>query len=353
MLYVSCIVSILLLSHIAEKRENRFFLFLCAFILSLFCGLRGVKTGVDTMNYYNFMSYIRESGISFGSDIGFSVISYGMMGIFNNPYYPLLIFAFITNFLIVFRLWDFRKEASMMVMLLIYMTMYYPYTFNIVRQFLAISIVFWGTRYLERGEYIQYIVLNILASTIHTSSLLGFVFLLVAFECDRKRYKVIGYLLVIMLIFIGGLVFNKNIIKYEQYFFMSNFSIHGMTILKIICFIFAISLEKVFRNSEFSISKYGDPVSMKKCIPIIYAVGLLLTALGMKFAFMNRIGFYFIMFELPFWGQTVRAKVNSKVYRLIVFLIVGYVLFVTYISGENADNLFYYHTFLLENNGGI
>ena len=51
---------------------------------------------------------------------------------------------------------------------------------------------------------------------------------------------------------------------------------------------------------------------------------------------------------MPFWGQAVRAKVNKNVYRWIILLIVGYVLATTYISGESADNLFYYHTFLSE-----
>lgn len=350
MLYISCILSVLLLSYIADKRDNRFFLFLCAFILSLFCGLRGIGTGVDTTHYFNFMSYIRGSGISFGSDIGFSVISYFMMGFFDNPYYPLFVFAFITNFLIVYRLWDFREEASFTLMLLIYMSIHYPYTFNIVRQFLAISIIFWGTRYIERGEYAKYIILNTLASTIHTSSLLCFCFLFVTFcyNTEKKKYKILGFVAALLFIFVGMYTFSANITKYEEYFTKSSSSIHAMTILKIMCLLLVIFFNNVFRNHKFSVSKHGDLIPMQKQIPIMYAAGLTLAALGMKYTFMNRIGFYFIMFEMPFWGQAVRAKVNKNVYRLIILLIVGYVLATTYISGESADNLFNYRSFLSE-----
>lgn len=350
MLYISCILSVLLLSYIADKRESRFFLFLCAVILSLFCGLRGVGTGVDTIHYYNFMSYIRGSGISFGSDIGFSAISYFMMVFFDNPYYPLLVFAFITNFLIVYRLWDFREEASLTLMLLIYMSIHYSYTFNIVRQFLAISIVFWGTRYIERGKYTKYIISNILASTIHTSSLLCFSFLFVTFgyNTEKKKYKILGFSSALLFVFVGMYFFSANITKYEGYFAKSSSSIHAMTILKIICLLFVIFSNDVFKNNEFSISKHGNIVPMQKQVPIMYAAGLTLAALGMKYTFMNRIGFYFIMFEMPFWGQAVRAKVNKNVYRLIILLIIGYVLVTNYVSGAVADNLFYYHTFLSE-----
>lgn len=348
MQYVLCIISVLFFSYIADRREKKFYLFLCALILSLLCGLRGIGTGVDTVNYINFMSYIRGSGISFGSDIGFSAISYLLMGYFDNPYYPLVLFAFITNFLIVFRLWDFREEASLTLMLLIYMIVHYPYTFNIVRQFLAISIIFWGTRYIKRGEYVKYIILNVLASTIHASALLSFSFLFVTFgyNTEKRKYKILGFGAAFLFVMAGMYLFNANIMKYKGYFTISEGSIHAMTILKIMCLLLVIFSNNVFKNNKFSISKYGDYVPMQKQIPIMYAIGLILAALGMGFTFMNRIGFYFIMFEMPFWGQAVRAKVNKNIYQLFIILIVGYVLVTTYISSENADNLFYYQSFL-------
>ena len=45
---------------------------------------------------------------------------------------------------------------------------------------------------------------------------------------------------------------------------------------------------------------------------------------------MNRMGFYFMMFEMPFWGQAVRAVVNRGVYRLLILVILIYVLISTF-----------------------
>ena len=326
MLYILCLLSVLLLSYIADKRERKIYIFLCALILSAFCGLRSVGTGVDTKNYYNFLSYIRGSGIGFGSDIGFSVVSYFLMGIFDNPYYPLLFFATITNFLIVYRLWDFRNEASLSLMLMLYMVVYYPYTFNIVRQFLAISLVFWATRYIEREEYKKYIIFNILATTFHTSALMCFSYLFVKFGngAKKKKYRILGFGVAALFVVAGLFLFSANVSKYESYLVSSGVSIHAMTILKIACWLLVVIINRVYQNMEFSITKNGE---------IVYT-------------FMNRIGFYFIMYELPFWGQAVRARVNRSIYRAIILFIIGYVLVTSFMIERSADNLLYYQSFL-------
>ena len=335
MLYILCLLSVLLLSYIADKRERKIYIFLCALILSAFCGLRSVGTGVDTKNYYNFLSYIRGSGIGFGSDIGFSVVSYFLMGIFDNPYYPLLFFATITNFLIVYRLWDFRNEASLSLMLMLYMVVYYPYTFNIVRQFLAISLVFWATRYIEREEYKKYIIFNILATTFHTSALMCFSYLFVKFGngAKKKKYRILGFGVAALFVVAGLFLFSANVSKYESYLVSSGVSIHAMTILKIACWLLVVIINRVYQNMEFSITKNGEIVPMQRQLPTMYT-------------FMNRIGFYFIMYELPFWGQAVRARVNRSIYRAIILFIIGYVLVTSFMIERSADNLLYYQSFL-------
>lgn len=348
MYYIICILLVGLNSYFAERKDKKSYLIFCAVILSLFCGFRGIGTGVDTENYYNFMSYVRSRGISFGSDIGFSAISYFLMGIFKNPYYPLLVYAIVTNFLIVLRLWDFREEASLCLMLLIYVTMQYPYTFNIVRQYLAISIIFWGTRYIETGKYFKYILLNIVAAMIHTSAILCFsiLFVTVGNNTKNNKTKILGYGLSIVFVFAGVFLLNDNVVKYSKYFVTSDATVYGMVILKFLCLVLVLVSNKMFTNREFSVSTNGELRSMRRQISILYSVGLLLSALGMWFTFMNRIGFYFMSFEMPFWGQTVRAKVNNKIYKVIIGVIIIYVLLSTYIAGESADNLFYYQSFL-------
>ena len=346
MLYLLCIIIVCLIAIIADQKKSKLAVFLIALLLSLFCGFRGILVGVDTIHYYEFLSYVRESGILFGSDIGFSAISYILMGGLENPHHALLIYAFITNFLIVFRLWDFEERASFPLMILIFMVLHYPYTFNIVRQYLAISIIFWGTKYLERSQYSKYIILNIIAATMHTSSLLCFCLLFVSFgyKKQKKKYKILGLVLAILFVIIGLVVFETNAAKYGMYFEKTTESIHPMTILKFFCIFIVMWANKIAINSKFSISKSGDYVPMNKEVAFMYQAGLGVSLLGMFYSFMNRIGFYFMMYEMPFWGQAVRAVKNAWIYKLLITAILLYTILMTLL--DESSGLMNYTTFI-------
>ena len=348
MLYCICIISILVFSYLANKREKKLYVFLCALILSAFCGLRGVGTGIDTGNYIQFMSLVRSSGIFYGSDIGFSAISYLLMKLFKNPYYPLTVFATFTNFLIVYRLWDFEDKASYPFMMVVYMAFYYTYEFSIVRQFLAISLLFWATRYIESKQYVKYFLFNALASTIHTSSLICFSYLFITFgqKARKTQYKVLSFATAAMFVIGGMYIFSNNITKYEGYFASTSSSIHVMTIIKILFLFMVLVFNRPFTNMQISISKSGEIVPMDRQIPIIYGIGLLMAVIGMKYTFMNRIGFYFMMFEMPFWGQVFNVKINRSLYRSIMVCIVLYFFVTSYLQGDTPDNLFRYQSFL-------
>ena len=329
MIYILCIVIASVCAVIAGKYNSRKALFLTAFVLSLFCGLRATEVGVDTSNYYIFLLYIRERGIGYGSDIGFSIVSYFLMGILKNPHKTLLVYAFITNFFIIYRLWDFKEKASFSVMVLTYTIVHYPYTFNIVRQFLAISIAFWATRYLERDKYFKYVLLNMIAASCHTSALVCFSYLFVkrGFGMGKNKLRYLGFGLGIVFVFVGLFMFSTNAQKYEQYFVqISGGNIHAMTILKLSFVLLVVFSNRALRSPVFSRSTTGEYVPMNKEVITVYLLGLFLAGLGMFFTYMNRIGFYFLMYEMPFWGQAVRAGINKGIYRLLIAAVLIYVL---------------------------
>lgn len=347
MIYILCILLVSVCAIIAGRYSSRKVLFLIAFILSLFCGLRGTEVGVDTNNYYIFLSDIRERGIGYGSDIGFSIISYFLMGILKDPHKTLMVYAFITNYLIIYRLWDFKEKASFPMMILIYTVVHYLYTFNIVRQFLAISIAFWATKYLERNKYFKYVLLNMIAASCHTSALVcfGYLFVKRGFGTEKNKLRYLGFGLGIVFVFIGLFMFSTNAQKYEQYFVqISGGSIHTMTILKSAFVLLIVLSNRTLRNPVFSRSTTGKYVPMNKEVITVYLFGLFLSGLGMFFTYMNRIGFYFLMYEMPFWGQSVRASLNKGIYRLLIAAILIYVIVSTFIF--DTSGLISYMTYL-------
>ena len=355
MLYIGIIIFSLLFAYIADKKEEKIFLFVIILILSIFCGMRSINMGVDTKNYHTFMLEIKKRGIFYGSDIGFSIISYWLMNFFTNPNYPLMIFSFITNYLVVYRLWDFREKSSFSLMILIYLIIYYPYTFNLVRQFLAISLIFWGTKYLEKLKHKKYIIFNIIASSLHTSSFICLGMLFIKFIKDQKlknnfTQKMKIFFVIIFLAFIIFILFNKNIIKYLQYFKNITINIHEITLLKISFLLLILFFNKIYKNKSFSKTKYGEIVSMDKYVFELYGIGLSLISIGMLFPFMNRIGFYFMMFEMPFWGQVIRARVNKFIYMVFIIFLLSHTFIVAWMTRNNSDALFIYSTFLSDQN---
>ena len=348
--YLLCIAFSLILAIIAEKSQKKAPVYIIAIILSLFCGLRGASVGVDTANYITNLTYIRERGILFGgSDIGYSLLSYIMMGYFDNPHYALLVFAAITNTLIILRLWEFKESSSFTMMVLIFLIFNYPYTFNIVRQYLAVSIIFWGTRYLERGSYLKYLCFVAIAASMHSSAILGFLLVFIPFGFDKFRLtkiKLVGLFGSVLLIIVGFSVFQSNFDKYTKYFQESETSVHLITIVKTLAVFLVIVANRPLKNKSFSYSYYKTH-PMRKEIPIIYTGGLLLSSFGMMHSFMNRIGFYFMMYEMPFWGQAIFARKNRIIFILIISLMLIYSFQATMLGG--ADGLIDYTTFLTEN----
>jgi hypothetical protein len=184
--YLYIVAISLLLSFIIERYNSRIALLVLSLFLSSICGLRGPEVGIDTENYIRYLNDIQLRGVGYGSEWGFSLISYYLMYFFQLPYIPLFIYSLITNFLIIYRIWEFKDKASFPLMILIFLAFYYPYTFIIVRQMLAISLIFWGSRYIEKGKLSRYLLYNVIAITFHTSSIIC---LVLAFIAYLKRAK--------------------------------------------------------------------------------------------------------------------------------------------------------------------
>ena len=164
-------------------------------------------------------------------------------------------------------------------------------------------------------------------------------------ETGKKR-KYLWYLLAIVLVVIGLFIFQTNAQKYEQYFLTINFSLHGITLVRMACALIVVYANRTMINSSFSLSKNGEKIPLNKDIVYIYLIGLLLAGLGMFYPFMNRIGFYFLIYEIPFWGQTIYAKENRTIFRCFIAIVVLYVL-VSLLLGD-TEGIVDYTTFMQE-----
>ena len=344
MIYSFVIAGGALLAYITEKIRSKKVLFILALLLSLFCGLRGITVGTDTSNYCYYLRYVTTYGISFTKEIGYSICAYLFMSIFSNPHYFLLTMSTITIFLIVYRLWDFHDRASFCLMIVIFEIMYYQYTFNIARQFLAIAIVFWASRYLERNKIKKFIIAVAIAMLFHATAFLGLFFLLFDFSGNSGiRIRPI-YILFAFLSLILFSLLEQRLSGYSVYFESKSFVLNEVTVLRMLLLLLVLFSNKLRTNAHFSRSLDGNYIPIEKWIYRLYLVGLTLSCASMFFPFMNRIGFYYCMFEMPFWGQAVKAKKNKGVFISLILALLIF-SFINNISGE-FDGIMNYVTFL-------
>ncbi len=166
------------IAHRAVKKDKKFFLFFLIFILSFISGFRGEGVGVDTSEYYHAIINNFPDSWMF-REIGFRFLSSSIYHTFGDPRYVFCIISFLTNSLVIMRLWDFRKKCDFSIMVFLYTLIYYFDTMNIMRQFLAVAILFYFSRILEQKKYLLYLVIIFLCTLIHNTSPLALLILLI------------------------------------------------------------------------------------------------------------------------------------------------------------------------------
>lgn len=302
-------------------------------ILSIFAGIRNEVVGVDLAHYIiRYIEPIKEGYFSYITDmsIGFKVFVWIVYLFTDQTFIVVTMISLLTNTLIVLRLWDFRNKSSFTMMIFWYYCLYYLVTFNIFRQFMAVAIVFYFTRFLENKNYKTFLIGVIIATTIHNVSILGFaylpIYILLSNESKQeKKVKNIFLLVSPLLILVTAFVLYR-FYDFDHYIDLLNRStnkgLSGISVpIKIILGIYFFRVVKkcivksnVTQNEWF---KWG----------FIYLLGLLIGISAYISFEAERFTFYFILFEIPF--VSVKCKKNSKL-RILKFIYCVFAIYSLY-----------------------
>lgn len=360
MIYVLLVCVTVLLAWVAEQKENKLLLGICILILVLFAGLRGESVGIDTASSYRTYRALMYGHTLTRAEVGYYELSRVLLSVLKSPEMLVLFYSGVIHTFIVLRIWSMRKRASFAFMMFAYLSVFYISTMNIMRQYLAIAVVFFATLLFENikgvdiKRCIAFVVVVVLASTIHTSALMGLVILLVyLFQArnESKKAKRAALLFFAAAIAATTTIFDHAMVRYGHYFEHPNMDFGIMSIYKLLCWCFIVFMAKcsvcngvlrISRDRPFCTASDGslcqmDPIAAKMCL-----LGILLGMVGMLFPYAERICYYFKIYEILFWGQAVRARKNSWFYRTIILIYLLYIL-----MGElvmNGSGIFPYVT---------
>ena len=325
-IYLVVLLGTVLLSRWAQKRQSNRIVFGLSALFVCFTGFRAYSVGIDTENYIEIWDVILSGKISY-VEPGFIWLNEFLQQFTDNPTALLLVSSAVIYPLIIYRLWNYRDIASFPVMIATFYMCDLMISMNVIRQYMAVAIVFYFSRYLFKGNYLIYLIGVLLATFLHYSSLIALALFATELLRWKKLSKVNKFFIaagISVLPVAFGIVLNFASTEYGNFFSSVNHSDVGLlTILKGGFILLSCLIFNIFKRNKYASS---DTNKMIVIIIIYSLIGLSLESLEYFFPYMGRIGILFHMFFLIFWGILLKRKKGVNLLICVFF----YLLLIVY-----------------------
>lgn len=195
-LYMTVFISSAYLFHFGMKQRKegkRYGLFLIFAILipTILAAVRD-KVGTDYGTYkYIYKGIAKAPGFSWfeskeGTDANLVLVFLigKFASLFNSHQVFFGTFAFLILFFMFLGIKDRDLDVSNFVIAFIFLSTTFTNSFNMVKQTLALAIVFWGVKFAEKRKPIEFLLTVILASMAHQTA---FVAIPIYFMCGEEK----------------------------------------------------------------------------------------------------------------------------------------------------------------------
>lgn len=311
-------------------------------LLSVVAGCRAASVGTDTGRVMAALYYdMGRDVFAHSKDYLYYFLGKVLMRVWANPSFVLTVFALITNGAVLLRLWDFSGDSSgnfsMFLAVCLYGFFYFGTSMNIVRQMMAVSLIFYFSRSLFKQKYIRFCLGAIMAFFIHISACIAIMLLpvyLIYFNSPGAKrirlsrgcialFSTIGTVLLVF--FLGG--------QYDDYLEFSGIRIGLMQlitlcVLLVVYFACSASLRSGKTTGQ-EISSQGDI----RFFFLLSLIGYCLFLAGYVMADIGRFSYYFRIFEIVFYGMVLKHKQvdpSTKVIMGILLFLIGMYTLYTY-----------------------
>lgn len=333
-LTIAILSTIFFAMHKNKNKIIRYLGIIMAIVIpSVFAGIR-YNVGTDYQNYYWTFEQIRNTETkellskenTFNMDKGFVMITKPLSKIFDNRALFGIWGAIIIS-IIIYSLLKKYRTYNVTFIYFAFLLLYYFFSFNILRQVIALSIIFLAISYVFENKPIKYFVLILIASLIHFSALLA---IPIWFLWDHKNNKAIksikkwGILTLVLLITIFWQNILQNlaafnivpIIKYSGYLAGTDHA-NMSFIIKLIIVIIMITLRKSIRKDNGAIDLFI----------LMFVIGTIFDFTGYYSSFIKRSAIYYSIVEIILFSRIdlVTTRESRWITRIIVIaLIIAY-----------------------------
>lgn len=343
MIFIYNAVSILVIGFFIRKvninsKSTKWFLFLSFLQMFLIQALRSSEVGTDTAYYVNvYDNFLNSEYYSFlftHFELGFRFLFFILKEIGADAQVLLGIVSAVTMFCFAIFIYNNSKDIRMSTFL--FACMFYPNSFNILRQYMAISIAINSYYFVKKEQYGKAILLIILASMFHTTAILMVVPLLLRMV---KNWDLIRKLIILssfMFFLFGNKIVGTLLPLLGKEYYLQGFEVNRLIrMTTILTMIFAIILW--YFSKKMKNSSNNDEIELLSCIAF---VNVDFGILYLRYEFFSRIielMNLFLLVAIPFGVNSTKSR-----YRQIIILgtyILGFLLMLNavYNSGSGVS----------------
>lgn len=303
---------------------NKFLIIISFLVLFLPHALR---YGIGTDYFYTYVPgfFATGRGVEFYDELGFDLMN--KIIYFLTKDYKVLFF--ICSFLIFFFIYRGIVKNSKNIplsILLIFLTQCYFYSMNMMRQAIAIAIIFYAFKYIKNNQKIKYIVCTLLASLIHSSAIIMLPFIFI-YNIEIGKIKKI--IICIILLLCGNLV--GNIIYYlvntytsYGWYYNSAFATETVPMTLILTNLMLFLLNILFYPDKKEEDKEYRLLSN------INFIGMCVIIISPTIPLVYRIVKYFTIYQILFIPEMFNKIKKGKTRFTIKAIVVGF-MFITMI----------------------
>ena len=350
-IYLLLVCTILFMLAVSKKltsKTNRIiYVLLCAIIIVL-VGFRGLSVGSDSTEYNRI--FLDVSNESFGEimkdtsrfEKGF-LIYLKMLSFVTTDYHFLFIVTAIVSMLPIFIV-VYKYSKNYYFSLAIFVLLRFMFAqMNVIRQTLAIGILFIAFYFLIKKKRIPCLISIIIASTFHITAIVFVLLLLVSvikIRIDRKNVR--SWIVIsILAYFLGDIIINALFMAFPQFYhyntseyFESNNLANFVSVLICFSFIALVLFYNAYPHINVTKSKNANSCVtiaseyvLNKTLIFTMLFSLIIFCLACKASLLDRVASYFYIFSIIYVPNIIEKyakKDKCILYLLIVTVLISY-----------------------------
>lgn len=336
-----------------RKKRRNFWAVMGILVLAILAGLRDASVGTDVnvygrqlymraLNSSGFISYYTSHATSLLSEPGYYLLTYCLSLFFKDYHWGLFVYQLLPLIFVYLGMKRCERLFNTPVWLgmLLYDLMLYNYSLNIIRQCIAVGVVFYGVTFLFEKRYKPYVFLVFLAMAFHTMGIIGFsilpMYLILQQGNSISERKQIEHGAIFIVLLFAILISGSQIVSflvdqgllreyYLQYLTGGMFSgsktgVPWKVVIGHIIYTLILVLYK-----QFTDNRGGESLFFIMSSTI---VGIASFAVG-YIQFIDRLNFFFVPLQIVGLANIYNCNRPKKIYA---FLIVGFALVLWYYS---------------------